>query len=234
MKKHDLKSFRRILESGVDPYPARSHVTHSTREAINAFEAGEAEGKETDIKVTLAGRLRAMRPMGKLSFAHIEDRHGRCQLFMRVDDVGEDQLEKFSRDFDLGDFIEATGTMFRTKRGEVTLQVESFRMLAKALLPLPAAKDEVVEGEVVRHAVLSDPETRYRQRYVDLAVNPEIREIFKIRSGTLRALRAFLDGLDFLEVETPILQPIYGGAAAQPFVTHHNQLHQDLYFKDQF
>jgi len=229
-----FEKLQRILDAGIDAFPARSHVTHSTQEAIAAFEASEAEGKELDIKVTLAGRLRAMRPMGKLSFAHIEDRHGRCQLFMRVNDLGEEQLESFSRDFDLGDFIEATGTMFRTRRGEITLQVESFRMLAKALLPLPAAKDEIVDGEIVRHAVLSDPETRYRQRYVDLAVNPEVREIFRIRSGTLRALRAFLDGKDFLEVETPILQPIYGGAAAQPFVTHHNQLHQDLYLRISF
>ncbi|MCJ7694855.1 MAG: lysine--tRNA ligase [Anaerolineaceae bacterium] len=234
LEKTRLEKLQRILDAGIDAYPARSHVTHSTREAIAAFEASEAEGKEDGIRVTLAGRLRAMRPMGKLSFAHIEDRDGRCQLFMRVNDLGEEQLESFSRDYDLGDFIEATGTMFRTRRGEVTLQVESFRMLAKALLPLPAAKDEIVEGEVVRHAVLSDPETRYRQRYVDLAVNPEVREIFRIRSGTLRALRTFLDGQDFLEVETPILQPIYGGAAAQPFVTHHNQLHQDLYLRISF
>jgi lysyl-tRNA synthetase class 2 len=136
--------------------------------------------------------------------------------------------------YDLGDFIQASGTMFRTRRGEVTLYVEDFKMLAKALRPLPAAKDEMVNGEVVRHATLSDPETRYRQRYVDLAVNPDVREIFKIRASTVRALRNFLDSHDFIEVETPILQPIYGGAAAQPFVTHHNQLHQDLYLRISF
>jgi len=136
--------------------------------------------------------------------------------------------------YDLGDFIQASGHMFRTRRGEVTLYVEDFKMLAKALRPLPAAKDEMVDGEIVRHATLSDPETRYRQRYVDLAVNPDVQEIFKIRAATLRALRDFLDGQDFIEVETPILQPIYGGAAAQPFVTHHNQLHQDLYLRISF
>jgi lysyl-tRNA synthetase class 2 len=124
--------------------------------------------------------------------------------------------------------------MFRTRRGEISLYVEDFKMLAKALRPLPAAKDEMVEGEIVRHAALTDPETRYRQRYVDLAVNPDVREIFKTRAATVRALRNFLDEHDFIEVETPILQPIYGGAAAQPFVTHHNQLKQDLYLRISF
>src|SRR4030066_1410783 len=107
-------------------------------------------------------------------------------------------------------------------------------MLAKALAPLPAAKDEVVDGEVVRHAVLADPETRYRQRYADLAVNPHVRQIFRQRAHILRALREFLDSHDFLEVETPVLQPIYGGAAAKPFITHHNQLKQDLYLRISF
>ena len=117
---------------------------------------------------------------------------------------------------------------------EVLREVESFRMLAKAITPLPAAKDEVVDGEVVRHATLNDPETRYRQRYADLAVNPEVRRVFQVRAGVVRAIREFLDNNGFLEVETPILQPIYGGAAARPFVTHHNQLKQDLYLRISF
>jgi lysyl-tRNA synthetase class 2 len=112
--------------------------------------------------------------------------------------------------------------------------VEAFHILAKAITPLPAAKDEVVDGQVVRHAILTDPETRYRQRYADLAVNPEIRQVFKSRAAIVTALRSFLDGQGFLEVETPILQPIYGGAAAKPFITHHNQLHQDLYLRISF
>jgi lysyl-tRNA synthetase class 2 len=124
--------------------------------------------------------------------------------------------------------------MVRTRTGEITLQVHSFRMLSKAITPLPAAKDEVVDGEIVRHATLADPETRYRQRYADLAVNPDVREVFRARATTVRALRDFLDSRDFLEVETPILQPIYGGAAARPFVTHHNQLKQDLYLRISF
>jgi len=234
LEENRLEKLRNIQASGVDAYPPRSHVTHSTRQAITAFEQVEAQADAPKVKATLAGRIRALRPMGKLCFAHIEDRDGRCQLFFRVDELGEDQMQFLSQNFDLGDFIEASGSMFRTRRGEVTLQVESFIMLAKALLPLPAAKDEVVNGEIVRHALLSDPETRYRQRYVDLAVNPEVREIFRIRAATLRALREFLDGHDFLEVETPILQPIYGGAAAKPFVTYHNQLHQDLFLRISF
>jgi lysyl-tRNA synthetase class 2 len=234
LEENRLEKLKKIQASGVDAYPPRSHVTHTTRQAITAFEQGEAQADALQVKATLAGRIRALRPMGKLCFAHIEDRDGRCQLFFRVDELGEEQMLFLSQSFDLGDFIEASGTMFRTRRGEVTLQVESFAMLAKALLPLPAAKDEMVDGEIVRHALLSDPETRYRQRYVDLAVNPEVREIFRIRAATLRALREFLDGHDFLEVETPILQPIYGGAAAKPFTTHHNQLHQDLFLRISF
>jgi lysyl-tRNA synthetase class 2 len=124
--------------------------------------------------------------------------------------------------------------MFRTRSGEASLRVESFRLLAKSITPLPAAKDEVVDGQVVRHATLADPESRYRQRYADLAVNPQVRDIFRTRAGVLRALREFLDGRGFLEVDTPVLQPLYGGAAARPFVTHHNQLKQDLYLRISF
>ena len=125
--------------------------------------------------------------------------------------------------------------MFRTRTGEVTLHVHDFKLLAKAVSPLPAAKDEIMEsGETVRHAALEDPELRARQRYADLAVNPEVRETFRKRAGIIRALREFLDEHGFLEVETPILQPIYGGAAARPFTTHHNQLKQDLFLRISF
>ncbi len=229
-----LEKLQKMQAEGIEPYPVEAEQTHTSQEAINAFIESEEKGDETPIQVTLAGRIRALRPMGKIAFAHIDDRDGRIQLFFRVNDLGEEKMETLDDYFDLGDFIQASGYMFRTRRGEVTLYVEDFKMLAKALRPLPAAKDEVVDGEVVRHATLSDPETRYRQRYVDLAVNPDVREIFKIRAATLKELRNFLDSHDFVEVETPILQPIYGGAAAQPFVTHHNQLHQDLYLRISF
>jgi lysyl-tRNA synthetase class 2 len=186
------------------------------------------------VRVTLAGRLRAMRLMGKITFAHIEDGDGRIQLFLGQNDLGEQLLELFNRELDLGDFVQASGEMFRTRSGEVTLRVENFRLLSKAITPLPAAKDEMVDGQVVQHATLSEPELRYRQRYADLAVNQEARQIFITRAKILRALRQFLDGRGFLEVETPILQPIYGGAAARPFTTHHNQLKQELYLRISF
>ena len=171
-----------------------------------------------------------MRPMGKLVFVHIEDRSGRIQLFLRINELGEERMKQLIELIDLGDFIQADGDLMRTRTGEVTLLVRDFKLLAKAITPLPAAKDEIVEGEVIRHASLTDPETRYRQRYADLAVNPEVREIFRTRARIIRGLREFLDARDFLEVETPVLQPVYGGAAARPFITHHNQLKQDLLF----
>jgi len=242
MELNDLEKIRyekiiALKGMGVEPYPTRANPTHSAVEAIQAFDTAEAnavEGTAPVVAVTLAGRLRSMRVMGKITFAHIEDGSGRVQLFMRVNDVGEEGMKLFADYFDLGDFIQAQGEMFRTRTGEATLKVLSFHMLAKALSPLPAAKDEVVDGQVVRHATLTDPEVRYRQRYADLAVNPEVRQIFKTRAGVVRAIREFLDARDFLEVETPILQPIYGGAAAKPFVTHHNQLKQDLYLRISF
>jgi lysyl-tRNA synthetase, class II len=229
-----LEKLRDMQAQGLNPYPTRAEQTHTSQEAFEAFEKAEENGDEAPIQVTLAGRIRSLRPMGKIAFAHMDDRDGRVQLFFRVNDLGEEKMAELSAFYDLGDFIQASGHMFRTRRGEVSLYVEAFTMLAKALRPLPAAKDEVIDGEVVRHATLSDPETRYRQRYVDLAVNPDVQEIFKTRAATVRALRNFLDSHDFIEVETPILQPVYGGAAAQPFITHHNQLHQDLYLRISF
>ncbi len=172
--------------------------------------------------------------MGKLSFAHIEDRDGKVQLLFRVDEIGEELLQGFARDFDLGDFIEAEGTMFRTRRGEVTLLVKSFRMLAKALLQLPADKDEVVDGKTVRHATLTDPETRFRQRYVDLAVNPEVREVFRVRTAAVSALRKFLDELGFPGSRNPYSAADLRRRGSRPFVTHHNELDQELFLRISF
>ena len=234
LEKIRLDKIQHLRNQGIEPFPTRSERTHTSLEAIQAFEAAEAAGQTDTVKVTLAGRIRATRPMGKITFAHIEDGYGRIQLFLRANDIGEDQLDFFNRDFDLGDFIQALGIMFRTRTGEVTLRIQAFHMLSKAVTPLPAAKDEVVDGQVVRHAALTEPELRYRQRYADLAVNPEVRRIFQARAAAVKALREFLDGRGFLEVETPILQPIYGGAAARPFMTHHNQLKQDLYLRISF
>lgn len=237
LEQNRFEKLERLRAQGMEPYPNRAERTHTSLEAIRAFEAAEATLPATPaepVQVTLAGRLRSMRPMGKITFAHIEDGDGRVQFFLRTNEVGVEALDLFNREFDLGDFIQASGEMFRTRTGEVTLRVETFRMLAKAITPLPPAKDQVVDGDVVHYATLSEPELRYRQRYADLAVNLDVRQIFRRRAAILRALREFFDSQGFIEVETPILQPIYGGAAARPFTTHHNQLKQDLYLRISF
>ncbi|OGO36055.1 MAG: lysine--tRNA ligase [Chloroflexi bacterium RBG_16_56_8] len=228
-----LQKIEELRAEGVEPYPARAERTHTSAEAISAFEAAEKDGKE--IRVTLAGRIRAARAMGKISFAHIEDSAGKVQLFFRMNELGQERVDFFNKMFDLGDFIQASGVMFRTKTREITLHVHDFKLLAKAVSPLPAAKDETLpDGSVIRHAALEDSELRARQRYADLAVNPEIRAVFRKRAAAVKALREFLDNKGFLEVETPILQPLYGGAAARPFVTHHNELQQDMYLRISF
>jgi len=234
LEKVRLEKADQMHELGIDPYPAHSERSHYTQAAIKEFETSESSVKDEVIQATLVGRIRSLRAMGKITFAHIEDGTGRVQLFFRLDDLGQEKFEFFNRSFDLGDFIQASGEMFRTRTGEITLRVSDYQMLAKAITPLPAAKDVEVEGELVQHATLAEPEVRYRQRYADLAVNPDIRQIFRSRAAVIRGLRDFLDGKDFLEVETPILQPIYGGAAARPFVTYHNQLKQDLYLRISF
>lgn len=231
LEKIRLQKVDELRAVGVEPYPTRAKRTHTSAQAIAEFEEDETK----EVKVLLAGRIRSMRPKGKLCFAHIEDGDGKIQLFLRVNEVGEDRLAFFNKMFDLGDFIEAAGTMMRTKAGEASLQVLDFKLLAKSISPLPADKDVTQEdGTVVRYASLDDPELRARQRYADLAVNPEVRETFHKRAKLVKALRTFLDDHDFLEVETPILQPLYGGAAARPFTTHHNELDQDMYLRISF
>lgn len=223
-----LQKLDRLRKEGLEPYPPRTKRTHTSTAAIAAFE------KDGDVRVSVAGRLRSIREMGKTIFAHIEDGEGKLQLYFRGEDLGQEQVLLLQEAFDLGDFIRAEGSLFRTRTGEVTLRVEAFQMLAKSLYPLPAAKEETVDGERIVHSAFDNPEARFRERYADLAVNPEVREVFKTRARVIVALRQYLNDLGFLEVETPILQPIYGGAAAQPFTTHHSQLHQDLYLRISF
>jgi lysyl-tRNA synthetase class 2 len=233
LEKVRLQKLEELRAEGIEAFPTRAKRTHLSAEAISAFEAKEND--DVEVEVTLAGRLRASRSMGKVSFAHIEDGAGKVQLFVRANDVGKERLDFFNKMLDLGDFIQADGVMFRTRTGEVTLHVRDFKLLAKAISPLPAAKDETLEdGTVVRHAALEHPELRARQRYADLAVNPQVRETFRKRAAIIRALQNFLDDHGFLEVETPILQPIYGGAAARPFDTYHNELEQEMYLRIPF
>ncbi len=230
------EKMRALRDQGIEPYPTRNDVTHQISDSIGLFTGFEVNNPEqiSPDQITVGGRIRSKRAMGKLAFCDVEDGSGRVQIMLRLNELGEDKLNLFKDHFDIGDFIQATGNMMRSRRGEVTLLVKDFIMLAKAISPLPAAKDVEKDGEVISHATLSDPETRYRQRYADLAVNREIRDIFMLRFNTIRALQNFLDKRGFIEVETPILQPIYGGAAAQPFETYHNQLHQTLYLRISF
>jgi len=216
-----LRKVERLRDRGIEPYPPRVTRTHTTREAVEAFEM--AERSSAEVKASVTGRMVLLRTMGKASFAHIEDGAGRLQLYFRKDEVGATDYQMLQKEIDLGDFLEASGLMFRTKTGEVSLHVDSFTIIAKALTPPP----EKWHG-------LKDVETRYRQRYADLLANPEVREVFRTRARIISALRRFFDERGFLEVETPILQPVYGGAAARPFATHHNQLHQDLYLRISF
>jgi lysyl-tRNA synthetase class 2 len=190
-----------------------------------ALLGGAEEGQE----VRLAGRVVAWRGHGKTIFAHLGDPSGRLQLYFKKDVLGEafDLLAHF----DLGDVIGVRGPLFRTRTGEVTVRVVEVQMLAKALRPLPFGKEEVVDGKPVRHSAFSDGEMRSRQRYADLAVHPEVRALFVARSAMTRAIRSFLDGRGYLEVETPVLQPLYGGALAKPFTTHHNALDMPLYLR---
>lgn len=217
----------RLRQAGIDPYPPRCRRTHTNQQAIAAFEAGKLG---QDQEVSIVGRLVSIRVMGRSTFAHVEDGTGRLQIYLRQDEVGEEAYTLFKQNFDLGDFVETTGPLFRTRTGEITVRTRQFRMLAKAIRPLPVVK----EKEGVVYDAFSDKEARYRERYVDLNVNPHVREIFRKRARIIQAVREFLDARGFLEVETPILQPVYGGAAARPFVTHHNQLHQDLYLRISF
>jgi lysyl-tRNA synthetase class 2 len=207
-----------IRAAGLDPYPARFSCTHAVAEVLQAF--AMSEGKAELQAVRTAGRLMSIRVMGKATFAHIMDGTGRIQLYLRQDQVGEESYDRFLKLFDIGDSVGVEGPLFRTRTGEVTIRVTSVTMLAKALRPLP----EKWHG-------LTDVEARYRQRYLDLLVNEPARNTFVIRTRLVSAIRRYLDERGFLEVETPVLQPIYGGAAARPFVTHHNELDADLYLR---
>ena len=215
-----LEKLAALRAAGIDPYPAQSHRTHTAAETLAHFDALQSEGQE----ITLTGRLVLLREMGKSAFAHLEDGTARIQIYFKQDTIGEDAFRRIKL-LDLGDFLEVTGALFTTRTGEKTLAVRRYAVLSKSLRPLPT---KGAGGEMK----LFDPELRHRKRYLDLLANREVEfPIFQARAKILAAMREFLNGRGFIEVETPILQPLYGGATARPFVTHHNTLDRDFYLR---
>ena len=212
---HRRDKLKKLKELNINPYPYHFERTHSTKDILDNFESLEKEQKE----IKSAGRIVSLRKHGKSSFFHIQDGFGKIQVYVKSDEVGNEKFELLDY-FDIGDHIGVEGKLFVTKTGEKSIRAKDYMILSKSLRPLP----EKWHG-------LQDKELRYRQRYLDLIVNPKVKETFLIRTKIIQKIRQFLDDSEFVEVETPILQPIYGGASARPFVTHHNVLDMDLYLR---
>ena len=228
------KSREEIIELGIDPYPPQSFETNTTTKDIkDNFD----EKKKNFSDVTVAGRLMSRRVMGSASFAEIQDSSGKIQIYVRRDDICESDDKTlyntiFKKKLDLGDIIGISGFVFKTQMGETSIHVKSLKVLSKSVRPLPVVKETTdEEGESKKHDQFSNQEMKYRRRYIDLIVNPESRDIFIKRSIVINEIRNILNENNFLEVETPILQPIYGGAAARPFKTYHNTLDIPLYLR---
>lgn len=228
------KKREELMHAGINPYPSELfEVNVTTREILQNYEKRKLDYKN----ISIAGRLMSTRDMGSASFGELQDSTGRIQFYVRRDDICPDENKELYRDvfkkkLDIGDIIGLTGYVFTTQTGEITIHVTSFKLLTKALKPLPVVKSTKDEqGNIITHDEFSDTELRYRQRYVDLVVNPDVREAFLQRTKMIVTMRNFLAGKGYLEVETPILQPMYGGANARPFKTHHNTLDMPLFLR---
>ncbi len=222
--KRRYEELEELKSKGIEPFAYSYEVNSDSEDIKNNFN----ENEKRDVKIS--GRIMAIRGMGKASFAHIMDSKGRIQIYLKKDELGE--IYDAFRLLDIGDIIGVDGFVFKTKTGEISVHAKSFQLLAKSLKPLPIAKEAVdEEGNKIIYDQFADKELRYRQRYVDLIVNPHVREVFVKRSRIITSMRNFLDKHGYLEVETPILQPLYGGAAARPFKTYHNTLDTTLYLR---
>ncbi|MED5248472.1 MAG: amino acid--tRNA ligase-related protein, partial [Candidatus Neomarinimicrobiota bacterium] len=212
------EKLNKIVEMGIDAYPQTYNPSHLSSEIINNYKAH----KNKDVSV--AGRIMSIRKMGKASFFNIQDSDGRLQIFIKRDDIGEDNYDLFKL-LDIGDFVGVSGFVFKTKVNEISVHAEKLTLLCKSIRPLPIVK----EKDEATFDAFSDKEQRYRNRHLDLIVNSNIKDTFVKRTKIIKGIRDYLDELGFLEVETPVLQPLYGGANARPFTTHHNALDQKLF-----
>ncbi|MDD4309508.1 MAG: lysine--tRNA ligase [Candidatus Cloacimonetes bacterium] len=220
------EKLEKIKALGIDPYPVVSSRSH----LISCLLEEKDTWIQQETKVTISGRLVAMRRQGKIGFGNIEDVSGKIQIYVQQNALGEENYELFKL-CDPGDFVEVSGTMFYTQAGEYSLKCVSITLLGKNIRPLPMVKERIEDGKCIRYDEFADIELRYRKRYLDLLLNPDHRRVFELRSKIVSAIRNFMDSRGYIEVETPILQPLYGGANARPFTTHHNTLNVDLYLR---